>query len=191
MRNGLKILISSSFAYHIAAGSFAPIYAIFVEKIGGGILEASGIWSVQALIIGVLVFLLSKLEDKLDKRKMLVFGYGLHAVGFIAYNFVSNIWQLFAVQSFLGIAAAITIPAFDAFYSRSLDRGKESSEWGVWESGSRIISAGAAMLGGFVAAEFGFRYLFVLMSVFSILTVFIISHLLRREEYKSLFPPRI
>lgn len=188
MRKGLKILVSSSFAFNTAAGAFAPLYAIFILKIGGGILEASWIWSLQTLIVGVLIFLLSKMEDKIDKRRMLVLGYTIHALGFVGYNFVSNVWQMFVLQALFGVAAAITIPAFDAFYSRSINRGKESSEWGIWESGTRIIAAGSAIVGGFIVAEFGFQYLFMLMSVFGVISAIIVSFLMRKEEYRNLFP---
>ncbi len=190
MRHGLKILISTSFTFNIAAGAFAPLYAIFVEKIGGGIFEASSVWATQAITIGILIFLLGRIEDKIDKRKALVLGYSLHFLGFIAYIFVQNVLQLFLLQIFFGIASAITIPAFDAFYSRSLDRGKESSEWGIWESGTRIIMALSAVAGGYIASTYGFRTLFIFMSVFSGISVLIVAHLLRREEYAKLFPRR-
>jgi MFS family permease len=190
MRRGLKILISSSFTYNIASASFGPLYAIFVEKIGGGILEASGVYAAQAITIGILIFLLGKIEDRIDKRKILILGYFMQFVGIASYIFVQNVAQLFVVQIYLGIAAAITIPAFDAFYSSSLDRGKESSEWSIWESGTRIIAALAAIAGGFIAAEFGFRYLFVWMAFFSGIAAFITLLFLRKKEYEKLFPPR-
>ncbi len=190
MRHGLKILISASFAFNTAAGAFAPLYAIFVEKIGGGILEASNIWAAQAITTGILLFLLGRIEDKIDKRKTLVLGYSLYFIGFVSYIFVQSVAQLFLVQIFFGIAFAINIPAFDAFYSRSLDRGKESSEWAVWESGARIIIALSAVAGGYIASTFGFRPLFIFMSIFSGISVLVVAHLLRREEYAKLFPKR-
>lgn len=116
--------------------------------------------------------------------------YFLYFIGFVSYIFVQSVAQLFLVQIFFGISFAIAIPAFDAFYSRSLDRGRESSEWVVWESGSRIIAAAAAFAGGYIASVFGFRQLFIFMSFFSAVSVFIVAHLLCREEYAKLFPKR-
>jgi MFS family permease len=187
MQNALKILVIASFSYTIASSAFAPLLAVFVQNIGGGVLEISALWSVQTITIGILIFWLAKIEDRLDQRKILILGYFMYAVGFFSYIFIQTVAQMFITQIYLGIAAALTIPAFDAFYSKSLTHGKESSEWGTWESGTRIIGAGAAVIGGVIVSQFSFNLLFVFMTVFSLISGIILLRLLNRKEFQKLF----
>ena len=80
--------------------------------------------------------------------------------------------QLFAVQLVLGIGTAVGLPAFDAMYTKNLDKGKYASEWGAWESMNYITAALAASLGGVIAALFGFTVLFAMMALFALASLF-------------------
>ena len=84
MRRILKILILSSFFINLAAGLFGPIYAIFVEEIGGDLLTAGTAYAIFAIASGSLIFMLGKWEDKVKhQEKLLVFGRFLAVIGFI------------------------------------------------------------------------------------------------------------
>jgi len=128
MHKAIKILIGASIFFNFSAGLFGPIYAIFVERIGGDILTASSAWAMYSIIIGILIFVFGKWEDKLNKRKMVVLGYSLSAIGTASYIFVQQPLHLFAVQTILGISTAVINPAWNAIFSTSLDKHRESSE---------------------------------------------------------------
>lgn len=64
MRNGLKILLLSDAWATLALGLVGPIYAIYVEEIGGNILNASWAYFSFMLTTGVVMFLISKWEDR-------------------------------------------------------------------------------------------------------------------------------
>lgn len=182
MHKVLKILISSSFVISFSAGLLGPIYAIFVERIGGDILAAGIAWAIYSIVLGVLVIIFGKIEDRLDWRKMLIIGRFINILGIGGYFFVQNPIQLFLVQAFLGIAEAIKNPAWDALFSRNIDKGRETSEWATFE-GLDYISVGiAAVLGSFVAAVLGFKALFVLM-LFSAIIAFLITLFILRKPF--------
>jgi drug/metabolite transporter (DMT)-like permease len=179
MNRILKILLEADGFYILAAGMFGPIYAIFVERIGGDILEAGGAYAAFAISSGILLFLLSRWEDHVKhKEKIIVIGYALGCIGILGYLFVSAPIHLFVVQIILGIAEAIVYPAYDALYSRSLDGGKFASEWGLYESMRSIVTAVAALVGAFIAVIFGFQTLFIVMFFFSLIGLFISTRLL-------------
>ena len=49
MRRGLKILLLADGTANLALGMIGPIYALFVEKIGGDILDAG--WAYFAFMV--------------------------------------------------------------------------------------------------------------------------------------------
>ena len=72
MQRELKILTLASGLFIFAAGLFGPIYAVFVEDIGGDILTAGMSYSIFAIIAGVLTFLISRWEDHVKHKEKLV-----------------------------------------------------------------------------------------------------------------------
>jgi len=182
MRKWLKILLAADFFLILGFGMITPIYAIFVEQIGGNILDASGAWAIFSFTSGILMYLIGKWEDK-DKHyaKMLFIGYILRGVAFLGYFFVQNTYHLFGVQLILGLAGAVAIPSYDALYSKFLEKGKFAEEWSLWEGMNMIVGAVAALIGGAIASFFGFKILFLLMFLSAIIGAAIASILMAKE----------
>ncbi|RLG13704.1 MAG: hypothetical protein DRN66_03685 [Candidatus Nanohalarchaeota archaeon] len=83
----------------IAGAMLGPIYALFVEKIGGSLLDASIAGGIFAFTAGITTLLAGNMADKIkEKKQIMVFGYLLMALGFMLYTFVDSIGQLFLVQ---------------------------------------------------------------------------------------------
>ena len=104
----------------------------------------------------------------------------MSCIGFAGYLFIKRPLDLFLVQIIFGIGEAIGTPAFDGLYSRHLDKGKYVSEWGLWESLDYIVAGVAAVIGGFLAKIYGFKFLFIVMLILSFIGL-IISLFLMRE----------
>lgn len=183
MRKGLSLLLKASALTILAGAMFGPIYAVFVQEIGGNLLTAGSAYAVFAIVTGVLIFAISRWEDHVKHKEFLIiFGYGLGCLGFLGYILITEPIHLFIVQIIFGIAGAVGTPAFDGMYSKFLERGKFVSEWGLWESMFYIISAIGALTGGFIAENFGFRFLFGIMLVIALIGFFV-SLLLHFEKY--------
>jgi MFS family permease len=185
MHKAIKILIGASIFFNFSAGLFGPIYAIFVERIGGDIMTASSAWAIYSVIIGILILFFGKWEDRLNKRKMVILGYSLSAIGTAGYIFVQQPFHLFVVQAILGISAAINNPAWNAIFSTSLDKHRESSEWAYWEGAVRIDAGIAAVVCGTIATIFGFRVLFILMAATSAVSALISTLFLRKKIWRD------
>ncbi|WEL23851.1 MFS transporter [Candidatus Nanohalovita haloferacivicina] len=183
MNRQLKILNTASAFSIFAAALFAPFYAVFVDKIGGGAFIAGSSYSIYAIVAGILIFISSRLEDKVvDTRKLVVLGYFISTIGFFGYLLVDNAVQLFAVQAVVGIATAVRSPAFDEVYSRNLDEGRYAYEWGLWESMYWIVSGISAMAAGYIIQNHGFDPLFTIMGSLSLVGAVISTALIMKEE---------
>jgi predicted MFS family arabinose efflux permease len=181
MNKYLRSLLIIDFFGTLSVGMIIPIYAIFVEKIGGDILDASGTWAVFAMASGILMYLIGNWEDK-NKHyaKMMSFGYLISGFCFLGYLFVETTMHLFILQMFLGIGVAIVAPSYDTLYSKYLKKGRYATQWSLWEAENMIVTAIAAIVGGLVVTYFGFEYLFILMAISSFVS-FIISYLFLKK----------
>ena len=188
MRKILKVLIATSVLFTMAGGMLGPIYAIFVKEIGGDILSAGEAYAVFALAAGLITLVISKWEDHIKHiEKLVVFGYLLSTIGFFAHLYVKTPYHLFLVQMLFGFSAAILNPAYDALYSKYLQKGKIASQWGLWEAENMIVTAIASVIGAYVAKVYGFKTLLVLMFVFSDIGLIASLGLLSRKLVAKIF----
>lgn len=162
----LKILLSTNAMILMAAAMVGPIYALFVEKVGGDLMDASIAGGIFAFVAGIVTLLSGKYSDKIKENELIiVLGYTIVGVGFILYFWVSSVIFLFIVQAIIGLGEAIYSPAFDAVYSKHLDGHKSGTQWGAWESMYYFTTALGAIIGGALVTIFGFQVLFIIMAV--------------------------
>ena len=169
MKKRLKLLLMLDTFFIVAAGMLGPVYAIYIEQIGGNILDIGYSWALFSIFAGVLTLAMGKIEEHSNKVKMALLGYIIKVHCFLAYIFIVHPYQLFILQIILGISAAITMPAYDSLFSRALDKGKETFQWGLWESSYNISSAVAALVGSFIVYYISFNALFIIMALLAII----------------------
>ena len=168
--------MAAELVYVFAAGLLGPIYAIFVQNIGGDILDAATAYAIFTGTIGLAAIVTGRIQQGVrNKRALLISGYGLLACGFAGYLFVTNPFQLFVVQAVLGLGWAWATPAWDSLFARSMDHKREIAGWGSFEGVQKLSQAGSAMAGGLIATIFGFHTLFIGMTAFAIISVIIIA----------------
>jgi MFS family permease len=177
----LRILLGTNGLILLAGAMFGPIFALFVEGVGGTLLDAGFAASGFALAAGITTLLVGRFTDSVKEKELIVvIGYIVMAVSFFSFSFVNSIGSLLVVQVLLGIGEAIYSPAFDGVYTSHIKDGVEGSAWGVWESMNYFIAAAGAALGGFFATLFGFTILFYIMAILCVISAVYIYSLPRR-----------
>lgn len=176
------ILLRASFLAIFAMGLFGPIYAIFVQEIGGDILDAGLAYAIFSIATGlfVLIFGTSKFFSE-NIRLMVVLGYVLWTVGYAGYFFVQSPTHLFLVQIILGVAGGILEPSWDSVYAAELREAEASYHWSLWSGGQSLITGAAAIIGSFIVANYSFRLLFLIMIAFNLFSVIVSLGVLKKK----------
>ena len=165
LNKALRILLLTNGMILIAGAMLGPIYALFVEKIGGDLLDASFTGGIFALVAGFTTLIAGRYADKIKENELIVvFGYLIMGLGFLLYTTVKSIWFLFFVQALIGFSEAVYAPAFDAIYSKQIIKDHVGRAWGVWEALNYFSSAIGMVMGGFIVYQFGFNTLFIMMA---------------------------
>jgi len=161
------VLILSGF------GLISPIFAVFiVDTIKGGNLEVVGIASAVYLLTRSLIQIpaagmIDRIKGEKDDFLSMLIGSLAFSCVPLFYLFVSTPTQLYLVQFFYGLAMAFTYPSWLAIFTRHIDKEHEGIEWGIYQTLVDLGTAATASLGGFLAYQFGFNLLFVLVSLIS------------------------
>lgn len=177
----LRILLMTNSLILLAGAMLGPIQAIFVDKVGGDLMDAGISGGIFSLVAGITVLVSGKFADRLKEPELVVvIGYIIMAFGFLSYLLVNSTISLFIVQAIIGFGDAIYNPPFDALYSRHLDPGKSGSQWGTWEAMSYFTVSIGAVIGGIIAKNFGFTPLFIIMAFLCLASAIYIYFLPRR-----------
>ncbi|HBT81834.1 hypothetical protein A2757_00165 [Candidatus Giovannonibacteria bacterium RIFCSPHIGHO2_01_FULL_48_47] len=189
----VDVLILSAF------GLLSPVFAIFVTgQIEGGTATvvgfATAIYFIAKSIFQIPVGrYIDKHSGERDDFWVLLAGYiVLTAVPFL-YLLASSPLHVYSLQFLLGVADALSVPAYLAVFSRHLDKEHEGTEWSIRSVFTGGAAAVAGAVGGIVVDTFGFQTLFLaagILSVFSTLSIFLIKPFLYEERARAI-PPGI
>lgn len=187
----VRILTLSDIFIIGGASLMSPIFAIFiVENVKGGNIEIVGL--AQMIFLATSSFLQIPIAVLIDKKRgewddfwFLLSGQILSALSIFAFLFINSVPQLLILQFFYGIGFALALPSWYAIFTRHIDSKHEGLEWGIYRTLIDAASAGAAVLGGIVAFQFGFKVLFVFVGVFTLigaLVTFNASKIIRKPR---------
>ncbi|MBI4087277.1 MAG: MFS transporter [Candidatus Liptonbacteria bacterium] len=174
-----RLLLATSYIGFLTVGLFGPIYAIFVKKIGGDILEAGASYGLFAIVSGIMILTLGRTTFfQKNLRLLVVIGFGLFTVGDLAYLFIQNPPQLFILQIFLGISEGFLEPAWDGLFSANLTEEQSVRFWAIWAGGKDIAMGAGALAGGALVAAYSFTALFILLALLNAAGTIIVSRIL-------------
>lgn len=169
MRAYYYILWSYQFSI-FATNVLSPIYAFFVKKVGGGMLETSTSLATFSIVAGAVTIVVSQSQwAHAYKKECLLVGWLIWLLGLISYLFINSVYMLFIAQVMGGIGTALSSPAFDAEFSESTASNLLGG-WGELEGLSSIISGIATLAGCCVVYAIGFTamlYLMIIAGMFS------------------------
>lgn len=167
----------------ISLGMLVPIYALFVQEVGGNALSAGLTAAALAFASALSALVSGKMIDKFaasQTKYFLIMGWCLIGVSALLYLIVDNVAVLFAVQIFTGFVKTISAPAFDTLYARHLDDESTGHEYGLWEASFFITAGIGSVLGGLLVTVYGFSGVFVGMAFLAFLAAAYVAFLPKR-----------
>ena len=182
MKRSAKMLLFASSLWYFGEGLFGPLFAVFSEKVGGDLLDITWAWSLYLFVTGLFYIIIGKLFNRtVWKSKLIVIGYALNTIFTFAFLLVDDTTSLMWVQAGLGLAEAISTPAWDAAFSSELEDTNDTYIWGIANGQSFIVSGIAIAIGGLIANYISFEALFILMGCIQLIATIIQA----RESFRK------
>lgn len=165
--NIVRLLLVTESLWSFGAGLFFPIFAIFSERVGGDILDAGIAAAIFILVTSLCEYPIGKLIDRYREKWFIVGDYVLEGCVFIGYIFVTNIYELFILQIFLGLANAIGDPAWESMYHRHTPTRGSGSAWAKMHLITGVFNSFGIILGVLIIKQYGFDTVFAIGAFFS------------------------
>ncbi len=187
----VKYLILSDIFFWMGWGLLSPIFSIFVvRRIQGADPFVAGMGISIFLIARSLTrtpsgVILDTLVSEKDDYFVLVVGMFITSLVPLAFVFAKTPMHLYVLQAIKGLSLGVVLSAWNAIFTRHIDKGKEATQWGL-DSTALGLSAGlSGIVGGWLVTKYGFDIVFVLVSVLGMLGSGILLAL--REEIEGVF----
>jgi len=174
----IKILMQADLMINMASGLVAPVFAIFIIKqIENGSAQVAGAaaaiyWITKSILRIPLGHFLDKNHGEKDDFYSIILGFFIFGITHLFYLFAENALHVYLISISMGIGGALAFTPWYGFFTRNIDKFRESFEWSLNLSLVGFGIALAGFLGGFIVDKFGFSILFVISSVFSFLGIF-------------------
>jgi len=171
-------------------GLINPIIAVFfTDQVKGGSVGLAGLASTTYFLVKSFVqipvarYIDFKKGEK-DDFRIMIFGSLIISLAAFLYIFVKFPWQVIIVQIIYGLGGALSYPSWLAIFTRHIDKREEGFEWSLYFSATDLCAALTAGLGGLLAVSFGYKLVFALVGIFSLMgTLFLagVGHYLKKR----------
>lgn len=176
----VKYLVISDLFLLAGWGIIDPIFSVFiVEKVAGATLATVGIvagiyWILKSVLELPIGNALDRVPGEKDDLVALVGGLFLAGISAIAFAWVTEVWQLYAVQVVHAIGFALYVPSWSAIFSRHLDRDRVSFDWSLDSTVAGMAAGLTGLFGGVAAATFGFPAVFITAGLLSLVAALVV-----------------
>jgi len=171
----IKYLVVSDLIFYTGWGLISPIFAIFLlDSIVGGSAFVVGMSAAVNLIVrSVLRIPFGIYSDKNQKiaYHLMLWGLLISAVVPIGYIYSKTPIQIYLLQAVLGATLAMSTSGWTAIFSKHMDQGKESTEWGVDAVAVGLGPGIAAAIGGLAVTYFSFNIVFIAVTLAGLIGV--------------------
>lgn len=186
----IRLLIIFDAGTLAAGGLITPIFAIFVANsiVGGSAAVAGVATSIYLFFFSIARLISAYYVDEVlnEKQRIALLSIGTIMVGasFLFYVFARYPWQVYALQAMNGVGVALRYSPIMSLFTRYIDKGHESLDWGFYAVSTSLGQAATASIGGLLADYFGFSAVFVVVGT-TILVSSITSLAIYREVKKA------
>lgn len=164
----ILIDIFAEFILAVGASLIGPLVAVFITKDIGAPVTVVGFsvaiyWIIKSILQLPIARYLDRDHGEIDDYYSVLIGLAISTAAIYLYYFVQTAWHIYALQFFIGVGDALTVPALLAIFTRHLDKDQEAFELALRSSFS--YGAGAALggaLSGILALSIGIRAIYLI-----------------------------
>lgn len=168
----IKYLVYSDLIFYTGWGLISPIFAVYIlQSIAGGSVFVVGMAAAVHLVTRSLLRVPFGIQaDKSQKKAYWCMFWGLLIASFIPAGYIlsENQWHIYLLQAVLGSSLAMSTAGWTGIFTKHMDKGRESTEWGVDAVAVGLGPGIAGALGGAAVTFFDFNSVFLAVGVIGV-----------------------
>ena len=144
---------------------------------------------IYSLIMAGLILPMGALGDRIGFKRLMLIGAGIFGVASLIAAFASSAYMLIAARAFLGVGAAMILPATLAGVRNTfLDEKQRNYALGIWGTVGGGGAAFGPLLGGFILEHFSWGTVFLINVPIIILVLVLTTWLVPKQAVQTKQP---
>jgi EmrB/QacA subfamily drug resistance transporter len=152
-------ILGSSMAF-IDATAVSVALPILQSDLNASIGDLQWIINAYVLFLASLLLVGGALGDQLGRKRMFIAGIVIFAAASVWAGLSPNATSLIIARAVQGIGGAIFVPGSLALIGACFSDAERGSAIGTWSAASALTTVAGPVLGGFLAEEFSWRWVF-------------------------------
>lgn len=181
----LIILLISMIAANIGGQMYGPLLPLYVQQLGADI-EQIGLFFTLSMIAPLLFQILGGwLSDAVGRVQAMAIGSIAGLVGYVAFTLAPTWGWLLLGMMGLAMASSFVGPSFQALVAEESTEATRGRVFGLVQSAFLVVGVIGAPLGGYLADQVGFRWMFaVAAGLYGLATIIrlFMARKLRQQE---------
>jgi MFS family permease len=190
LTNTLIVLLISMIAANIGGQMWGPLLPLYVQSLGANI-EQIGLFFTLAMIAPLMFQILGGwLSDAIGRVQAMAIGSVAGFAGYLIFIISPSWGWLLLAMVGLSVATSFVGPSFQALVAEESSEESRGRVFGIVQSLFLVVGVIGAPLGGLLADQVGFRWMFgVAAALYGVATVIRVymSRKIRRQELEA--PP--
>lgn len=153
-------------------------------------LDAQWVLTAYSVPLGGMLLLAGRCGDRFGRRRILVAGLVIFAIGLVSAGLAPAPWLLFVARVIEGVGATLAIPNTFALISGVRSRALRQQAFAASAIAGSGASACGAVLGGLIVQTLGWRYVFFLSAPLALMAALCAPRLLAAGDDHAR-PPRL
>lgn len=178
MKSIYKNLLITSFFISLATTAFPVFLPVYFKELGLSNFEIGASLALLYLTSAILSVFVGYFEEKISKKKILIFSYFGYILLPIFYLNAANLISIFLVRIYDGIVSSLRYVS-----KYSILESKKSDETGINISLNEALSSVGCLLGpfiaGIVASYYGINMIFIISSIILFFTALYSARMLK------------
>jgi len=177
LRSGFWVLLvailGSSMAF-IDSTAVNTVLPVLQRELNATITQTQWIIEGYALFISSLILFGGALGDKYGRRRIFIIGVFLFTGSSVWCALAPGIHQLITARLFQGIGGALLVPGSLAIINVSFDNSSRGRAIGIWSAFTAATTGIGPILGGWLAENVSWRWIFVINVPLSIIVLLLL-----------------
>lgn len=147
---------------------------VLQNELGAGVSEAQWIVESYALMLSALLLVGGSLGDHYGRTRIFALGVAVFAAASVWCGLSPDVNQLIIARAVQGIGAALLVPGSLAIISASFPKDVRGRSIGTWSGFTAIAAGFGPVLGGWLIANFSWRWIFFINLPLAAIVLFIV-----------------